>query len=373
MTRWRWAGVVIGLALLVAYTVVLREIFTSKHPGANDFFSRWAGAHLYLSRGWDPYGPEASLWIQNTIYGHPALPDQDASLFAYPFYTIFVVAPYALIPYDWAQAAWQVTLQVVLVATVILLLHYYRWLPDPVMLGGLVLWTLFFYPVARSLILGQLGMAVFLITLVAFWLMFRTEQPCRRCDVWAGILLAATTVKPHMQFLIIPFLLLWAARARRWHVCFGFFGGMALLLGASFALLPGWLGEWLSQIQQYPGYTPPAVMYIVTHEMLPLGGAATAVEWTLDALLLVYLMYEWRMVIHPLDLSRLDWVMGLTLVITHLVALRTATTHFIVFLFLLIPLFRDLLRHRAWGVWALIGLMLLLDVGMWWLFLATLR
>jgi hypothetical protein len=148
---------------------------------------------------------------------------------------------------------------------------------------------------------------------------------------------------------------------------------MLVLLGASFALLPTWLGEWLSQIQQYPGYTPPAVMYIITHELLPLGGAATAVEWGLDALLLAYLLYEWGTVIRRLDRTRLDWVLGLTLVVTHLVAPRTATTHFVVFLFVLIPLFRSLLRRPVWGTWALLGLMLLLDVGMWWLFFATLK
>jgi hypothetical protein len=198
MTRRRWAAIGLVLLMLAAYTAALREIFTSKHPGANDFFSRWAGAHLFFVRGWDPYGSQTSLWIQDVIYGHPALPDQDASLFAYPFYTIFVVAPYALLPYDWAQAAWQVTLQGVLVATLIVLLRYYRWLPGPIMLGGLVLWTLFFYPVARSLILGQLGMLVFLLTLAAFWLMFH-RRPQWRCDVWA-ILLAVTTIKPHMQY-----------------------------------------------------------------------------------------------------------------------------------------------------------------------------
>lgn len=374
MTRQRvLAALLVGAIFLALYTKVVHDTFTSKVAGANDFFSRWAGAHLYLTRGWDPYGPEASLWIQETIYGRPAHPDEDASLFAYPFFTILLVAPYALLPYDWAQAAWQVTLQVAVIATLFLLLRYFRWRPRPLMLGALVLSVIFFYPTARSIILGQLGVIVFLLTVWAFWLLFRTPEPCPRCDFAAGILLAITSIKPQMQFLIIPFLLLWALRERRWQLWLGFVISMAVLLGASFALLPTWLGEWMAQVQLYPEYTPPAVLYIVTHELIPLGASADLAERALDIVLGAYLLYEWVRAVRARRPEHLDWVLGLTLVITHLIAPRTATTHFIVFLFPLIPFFRDLARRRPWGAWALAGLMITLLVGMWWLFLATLE
>lgn len=374
--RDQWLVILAALALLAAFTWIIREYFTSKVPGANDFFSRWAGAHLYLMRGWNPYGEETSLWIQNAIYGHPATPEQDASLFAYPFYTIFLVAPYALLPYDWAQAAWQTTLLVVVIITLFLLLGYYRWRPKPVMLGLLTLWMVFFYPTARSVILGQLGLVVFLFTVWAAWLMFRQPQACPRCDALAGVLLAITTIKPQMQFLIIPFFLLWALKERRWRVIIGFGIAFVLFLIVSFALLPTWLFEWIAQVQQYPGYTPPAVLYILTHEVLRLGAAAPLVERVLDVILVLYLLYEWWRVLWPRGSRpsewRVDWVIGLTLIITHLIVPRTATTHFVVFLFLLIPFFRDLTRRGTNGTTVLIAVMLGLAVGMWWLFVATL-
>jgi hypothetical protein len=280
----------IVLVLLVGYTWLFHDVFASRVPGANDFFSRWAGAHLYLTKGWDPYGEETSLWIQEAIWGHPAGPNEDPSLFAYPFYTVFVIAPYALIPtYDWAQAAWQVTLQVVVLATLFLLLRYHRWQPTPWMLGALVLWTIFFYPTARSLILGQLGLVVFGLTALAAWLLFRAEPPNSMSDAWAGVLLAITTVKPQMQFLVIPFIVLWALRQRRWWVIGGLGLTLIVLVGASFILLPAWVGEWLAQVSLYPSYTPPAVLYVLTHEALPLGATADIVERILDDLLLGYL------------------------------------------------------------------------------------
>lgn len=363
-----------ALVLLAGYTWIFHDVFASRVPGANDFFSRWAGAHLYLSRGWDPYGEETNLWIQEAIWGHPAGPEEDPSLFAYPFYTIFVIAPYALIPtYDWAQAAWQVTLQVVALATLWLLLRYHRWRAAPAMLGILVLWMIFFYPTARSLILGQLGLVVFGLTVWAAWLLFRAEPPRAMSDAWAGALLAITTVKPHMQFLVIPFLVLWAVRQRRWWVIGGLGGALSALVGASFILLPTWVGEWLAQVTLYPSYTPPAVLHILTREILPFGPAAGIIERLIDVLLLGYLLYEWWRVLWRRDDARIDWVIGLTLVITHLIAPRTATTHFVVFVFALIPIFRDLVRLKPWGSWMAVGLMAFLLFGMWGLFLATLQ
>src|SRR5258706_3801977 len=124
---------VIGLATAVVYTWVFHDVFTAREPGANDFFSRWAGARLYFTNGWNPYGDETSLWIQQAIYGHAAGPGQDPSLFAYPFYTVFLVAPFALTgDYSWAQAAWQVTLQIVVVAILVLILKYHNWHPSPI-------------------------------------------------------------------------------------------------------------------------------------------------------------------------------------------------------------------------------------------------
>jgi hypothetical protein len=175
-----------------------------------------------------------------------------------------------------------------------------------------------------------------------------------------------------MQFLIIPFLLFWALRLRRWYIVASFVGITALLVGTSFLLLPTWFSDWFAQVLNYPGYTPPAVLYILTNEVLNLGGSASFVEYSLGGLLVAYLLYEWFMVVWRREDFRFDWVMGLTLVITHIIAPRTATTHFIVFLFPLVMLFRDLSQQSRWGLPLVVGLMLILCFGMWALFILTL-
>src|SRR5207249_2585504 len=64
------------------------------------------------------------------------------------------------------------------------------------------------------------------------------------------------------------------------------------------------------------------------------------------------------------------WTLALTLTVTHLVALRTATPHFVVFVFVLVFYFRELARRKQ-GSLLVAAIMLGLAVGLWWLFLAT--
>jgi hypothetical protein len=68
-----------------------------------------------------------------------------------------------------------------------------------------------------------------------------------------------------------------------------------------------------------------------------------------------------------------DWVIGLTLVCTHFIVPNTATTHYVIFLFTLFPLFRELARRGAGGNAALVGVMTILLVSLWWLFLTTIN
>jgi len=102
----RWILALVLLALFVADVLVPHAVFTSRFPGANDFYSRWGGARSWWTQGLSPYSEATSIQIEIGIYGRRALPGEDPGLFAYPFYTVFVLAPLAFLPYVWAEAAW---------------------------------------------------------------------------------------------------------------------------------------------------------------------------------------------------------------------------------------------------------------------------
>jgi len=61
---------VVAVILLDAYATYV--VFTSKFPGANDFYSRWAGGRAFLIDGLNPYSDEVTHRIQLGMYGHLA-------------------------------------------------------------------------------------------------------------------------------------------------------------------------------------------------------------------------------------------------------------------------------------------------------------
>ncbi|MFB0533509.1 MAG: hypothetical protein ACETWR_00855, partial [Anaerolineae bacterium] len=95
-------GILIGVltlgTLLALDAYVTYIVFTSKFPGANDFYSRWAGGRAFLIDGLNPYSEEVTHRIQLGMYGHLAEEGVDQVAFAYPMYAFYLFFPLSLIP-----------------------------------------------------------------------------------------------------------------------------------------------------------------------------------------------------------------------------------------------------------------------------------
>ena len=356
----------VGLFLVgdVGATYVL---FTSRYPGANDFASRWAGARTFWRDGLSPYSDEATRQIQLLIYGRPIPPEEeqefDPGPFAYPFYTVFLLLPLVWLPYAWAEAIWLVFLQVCLLAGLLLTLHFHGWQPPRWLLACTAIWAFLFYPDVRALLLGQFAVFVFAMIALAVSALQRGR------DVLAGLCLALATVKPQMVFLLVPFLLWWAVRERRWRFGGSFVVVMGLLLGVSWLVEPGWLAGFIRQIASYPSYTAiGSPIWIITHFIFPALGVWGEVALSTLAIALLVWVVWWA--------SRqrvayvFEWVVGVCLIVTNLVALRTATTNYVVLLLPLVMTFRALQRGRK-GTWLVLLVEVVLLVGLWALFLTT--
>ncbi|MBC8253315.1 MAG: DUF2029 domain-containing protein, partial [Ardenticatenia bacterium] len=294
-------------------------------------YSRWRGAQVYWLDGVDPYSEPATLAIQQGIYGRPAKPHEDPGPFAYPLFTVFLLFPLVWLPYVWAEAIWLVILQFSLVAGVFLTLSTLNWRLPPWLMALTGLWAVLFYHSARTMLLGQFAGLIFLcITGVLYALK-------RERNVAAGMLLALTTIKPQMSVFFIPALVLWAIGQRRWQFLMATAATMALLMGASFALLPSWLAQFVGQIARYPSYTAiGSPIWIIIHHYLPQTGlhlrepSFTLLEIGLSGLLVVYLLLQWRHLPQASVASGLfHWLIGMTFIITNLVVLRTATTNYV--------------------------------------------
>ena len=333
---------VIALIVFVVVTIATHNVLTQPFPGHNDFMSRWEGARSYWIDGLNPYGDEASLNIQERIYGRAVIEGEDPGLFAYPFYTAFIVYPIVHVDYAWASAIWMTLLQACLLGALFMCFDLFSYRPRPLILGVLVLWTVFMYFSARGLLLGQPGHLVYFFEVATLWALFKQR------DMSAGVLLALSTIKPQMGFLIVPFLLLWALRVRRWHFVGAFSLTFLVLMGLSFLLVPTWMSDWLAQVALYPSYTElgsPVWILVnfpwlgvdpVTEKWGVSGGFGDVLQLVINAGLVVYMLWAWLDVLVRRKSEHFLWTVMFTLLVTHLVAPRTATPHYVVFIPVLI-------------------------------------
>ncbi|MCP4360099.1 MAG: DUF2029 domain-containing protein [Chloroflexi bacterium] len=361
-------NILLALLILILFAVSvvgMYAAFTSKVPGANDFYSRWKGAQLFWVEGIDPYSQEASEAIQVGMYGRLATPEEDQVLFVYPFYTTFLLIPLVWFEYAWVQAFWLVTIQFALLGGVILTLKLLDWQMRPWLLGLTLLWTIIFYNSARTIILGQFAGLIFL-WMAACLLALKHDR-----DILAGLLLALTTIKPQMSFLLIPALLLWALGQKRWQFMGSFAGALAVLVGLSFILLPSWLTGFMDQVSYYPAYTiTGSPLWVITGYYFPWLGKP--VEYALIGLLLVYMLWQWRGLWGETAVNNhFLYIIGITLIVTNMIVVRTATTNYVI---MYIPLFmalREVSGRVKWGnVWVALFFGFSF-VGMWVLFLGS--
>ncbi len=354
-----------GLALLVAaQTVALHAAFTSRVPGAADFYARWQPTRAWLLTGQNPYSAEATRANQLGTSGRLALPHEDQLQFAYPLLAAFIVLPAALIPdYAWASAFWLALLQLSLAGLVLLSTTWSQWRPRPWLLGAALVFGLLWYHAARTLLLGQVA------GILAALLVGALVAVQRRQDRLAGVLLALTAAKPQLSFLILPAVWVWAVSARRWTLLGWSAGALALWLGVSFALLPSWLGDWLGQVPIYAGTTvsaPP--VEIAARALWP--SQAAALQIVLSGALVAVLLMAWRRAWGRAG-QAFAHAAGLTLVTTCLVAPRIATTDYVIMTPVLFTLFGRLAGR--WGSGLLLAVQAALLAGLWGLFLGTVQ
>jgi len=363
--------VILLLALWGSNVIATHAIFTSRYPGANDFAGRYAGARAFWVEGLSPYSDEATRQAQILLHHRALSPEEvkegvlDVSLFAYPFYMLFLLAPMAFLPYDWAEAVWLATIEFALVGGVIGAISLARWRLSPVLLAVTCIWAVLFYNGARAIILGQFAIIVFLLN-VATLLALRARR-----DVLAGVLLAISTTKPQMAFLIVPFVLVWAFARRRWRVLIASTVTMAVLCIASFIILPSWLGDFLGQMMGYTSYTDiGSPVWVIAHRLIPVLG--TPGEIVLSLALAAWMFVTWACLWHDEAWPAFVWTACFTLIVTNLIAFRTATTNYVV---LFIPLIWTLAAVQAeWkrsGMWVMMAIQAVFLVGEWALFLAT--
>ena len=361
MRHWLILGLLLVI-LIAAESFALYTVFTSRFPSGNDFFVRWLGGRELLLHGTNPYDQSVAESAQKAMFGRlTTAADRDEAYFAYPLYTLYFFWPLSLIPYAWAQAIWMTLLQFMLLGSTILAMRLSGWQPPGWLYWLTIVWGILFYNGARAILLGQFSILVGLTLFLALWAIDRQR------DGWAGVLLAATTIKPQMVFLVLPFLLIWAFSRRRYKILIGFGGCLLLLSGSALLLVPTWPLDFIRNMMAYSDYVAHgAPLENLLHYFLP-AAIATPLTPILSGLFLLMLLPGWWRAFRTDQPAAYTWALMATLIIGSLVAFRSATTNQVI---LYLPLF--FLFHRISRSWLALVIEIGLLVLMWGTFAALL-
>jgi hypothetical protein len=364
----KYAVVMILIIIIIGVLTLVNFQFSKQNPGGNDFLARWNGAHEWLIHGNNPYTNQVSEVAQKMIYGRLANPlkGEDVAHFVYPIYSMLFFAPFALMDYTLARAVWMTVLEMVMVMLTFISLRLSGWKIKPLSLAGILIFSILWYCSVRTIILGQFSGINALLILISI-MCIKTDH-----DQVAGVLLALSTSKPQMSYLLIIFIIFWAIRSSRHRIWISFFLAMIIMTVVGWLLLPGWPIGWIQQLMNYPGYTD-RIGSIVSIIAGVTPGIKDQVSMGLMIVFYLYMVFEWLRT-RGNDIPTFLWTAYVTLVVTNFVAYRTATPHYVA---LLAPIFlvSKVIGERwgAFGKWLTGATYLLFFAGLWLLFIITIK
>ncbi|HEX7975435.1 MAG TPA: glycosyltransferase family 87 protein [Anaerolineales bacterium] len=355
--------ILLALAVLAGLTWANLR-FVTQSPGGNDFLVHWVGTRAFLLEGLSPYSDQVATRIQTLAYGRPAQAGEHELRVAYPLYSTLLFAPFALISdFNLARAFWMTAMEVGLVLLAVTSLRLTGWQPKTWMLVFYLLFALLWYHSIRPLVNGNAVIVVALFFSAAF-LSIRSGR-----DELAGILLALSTIKPQLALLLVLFVLLWAISAGRWRLVVALVGTSLFLVFGAMLFLPDWPLQNLREVLRYPAYNPPGSPQAAFLAWWP--GVGKQLGWILTALLSGILIAEW-VAARGKDYRWFVWTACLTLVISQWIGIQTDPGNFIILFPALALVFGMLEERWSAGMRGLVLFsMVLLGVGLWALFLAT--
>jgi len=357
--------IVLGIVIVAGLFWVNLQ-FSRNNPGGNDFLVHYMGTRSLIIDNLSPYSDEVAVRIQTAAYGHPAQGIEHELRVAYPLYSVFLFAPFAVInDYEIARAAWMTVLEIALVAMAFLSIKLVGWKPSLSIQGSILLFSLIWYHAVRGIINGNAVILIGLL-LIGVFLYIKSEK-----DELAGILLAITTIKPHLVILIIPFILIWTIYQKRWKVLAWFIGSMAILISLGLLIIPDWIYQNIWEILKYPDYNPAGTMAAALAEWLP--NLEKVLKWGIAIILGFVLFIEsWKA--RKGNFPHFLWTGLLILMIGQWIGIQTDPGNFILLFPGLILVLSILVnRWEEQRTWISIGYLGFLFIIPWIIFVITIQ
>ena len=252
--------------LLPGARVYLAQNEMDKGPKyGGDFYPIWMTGRELLIHRTNPYTQETTREIQTYLFGRPmdarrpGDPPVDYRAFAYPLYADLLAAPLLGFDFEVVRVGLFILLPLLTMASLQLWLCSFRLQISQDVLGAMSILLMFSYPVLEGWISEQPGLLVGALLAAAMAALVRERQ------MLAGMLLAFSSIKPQLVWLLALWLLLWSVSdwRRRKRFALSFVTTTAVLFLASELLLPGWFASWWRSLVGYSHYTLPPLTQLV--------------------------------------------------------------------------------------------------------------
>lgn len=355
------AGAVIVLCLLLTW---INYQFAKANPGGADFLTNWMSTRSFITEGQSPYSAETSQNIQTASADLGMASGELLPKFALPLYGMLILSPFALIKdFILARALWMTVLEVSLFAIIFLSMQLIYWKINPVLLTALFLFGLFGFHGIMPLLDGNL---IILVTLLALSTLIAIHN---KQDEVAGLLMAFTTILPVPMGLFLIFALIWLIGNRRGKVIAWFSATLFLLLGFSFALIPNWIVQFLTNIvTSYHELDPGSPGGVLISRWGAVGGR---LSFGISIVIGLIILLEWWQAVKG-GQKRFIWTALLTLALGTWSGIKTSPLNYVILypaLIMGLELLYERWKNRANGI--ILTILALLFLGNWAIFLVT--
>jgi hypothetical protein len=242
-----------------------------------DFVPYWVGVRQMI-HGMNPYDTATTLKIQQAVYGGPAI-NVDPMMFVYPAYMFILVAPFGLLPLNWAVALFAGTLTWGLINLILVLsFQWSKKFSRRIILGiVLVMGSLPFFVISISK--GQIGY----FGMGALFIAWRLWD---RKPFWSGAVLGLAILKPTAIIIPVTGYLFWSLLKKNFIPIYGFLFTITILTAGSLFAIGNWIPSYL--------------------DVLKTGGGAPVI-WSLQALFfpwnIIYIMLFAVLLIYAVKIS----------------------------------------------------------------------
>ena len=254
-------------------------------------------------------------------------------------------------------------LEICLIAIILLSMQLTYWKINPILLTALFLFGLFGFHGIMPLLDGNL---IIPVTLMALGMLIAVHN---KKDEVAGLLIAFTTMLPVPVGLFLVFVLVWVIGNHRGKIITWFFATFFLLFGFSFAIIPSWVVQFLTNIiSSYRELNPGSPGGVLISRW---GEVGSRLAIGISILVGLIILFEWWQAIKA-GQKRFIWTALLTLALGTWSGIKTSPLDYVILypaLIMGLELLFERWKARATGL--ILVILSMLFIGNWSIFLLT--